>query len=173
MPHLSKGANAPVAAPAVRAVLEWPAGPGVPAPDLSALLSSAAGRVRSDADFVFYNQPERLCGAVRYLGGQGAADAFEVDSARVEPGVDRVVVCASADGAPFGRIAGSLLRLLVTATGAEIARFDIAAGSGTASVYPQGLASWRTLRRFHTPVNGNRSLRRGVPAIPARRVAFR
>ncbi|BDU00299.1 MULTISPECIES: VWA domain-containing protein [Nocardia] len=132
MPTLSKGANAPVTVPAVRAVLEWSAGPGVPAPDLSALLLSAAGRVRSDADFVFYNQPEHPGGAVRYLGGQGAADAVEVDLARIEPGVDRVVVCASADGAPFGRIAGLRLRLLDTATGAEIARYDIAAGPETA-----------------------------------------
>ncbi|MGW4325135.1 TerD family protein [Nocardia sp. NPDC004573] len=48
---------------------------------------------------MFHNQPEHPRGAVRYRGGQGVADAVEVDLARVEPDVDRVVVCASADGA--------------------------------------------------------------------------
>ncbi|WP_228835623.1 TerD family protein [Nocardia abscessus] len=81
--------------------MEWSTGPGVPALDVSALLLTAGGRVRSDADFVFYNQPGHPGGAVRCLGGHGGADAVDVDLARVEPGIDCVVVCASADGAPL------------------------------------------------------------------------
>ena len=44
-------------AAAVRATLTWPAGPGVPDIDGSALLVRETGKVASDDDFVFYNQP--------------------------------------------------------------------------------------------------------------------
>ena len=64
---LSKGANAPVAASAVRAVLSWADVTGAPDADASALLLTGAGRVRGDADFVFYNQPHHASGAVRHL----------------------------------------------------------------------------------------------------------
>uniref|UniRef100_UPI000ACA8BB2 TerD family protein n=2 Tax=Streptomyces TaxID=1883 RepID=UPI000ACA8BB2 len=57
MTTLSKGANIPITVPAVRAVLSWSAGPGVPDVDASALLLTSTGQVRSDGDFVFYNQP--------------------------------------------------------------------------------------------------------------------
>ncbi|WP_286157738.1 TerD family protein, partial [Streptomyces griseus] len=50
-----KGSNVPVDAAAVRAVLRWTPGAGVPDVDASALLLGASGRVRSDEDFVFYN----------------------------------------------------------------------------------------------------------------------
>lgn len=54
---MQKGSNIPVAAVAVRAVLRWTGGPEVPDVDASALLVGPDGRVRSDEDFVFYNQP--------------------------------------------------------------------------------------------------------------------
>ncbi|GAA2432547.1 hypothetical protein GCM10010273_05820 [Streptomyces lavendulocolor] len=50
-----KGSNVPLDAAAVRAVLCWTPGPGVPDVDASALLLGTDGRVRSDEDFVFYN----------------------------------------------------------------------------------------------------------------------
>ncbi|WP_307817814.1 VWA domain-containing protein [Nocardia acididurans] len=132
MTNLSKGANVPVAAGAVRAVLGWSGGPGVPDIDASALLLTTAGRVRSDVDFVFYNQAGHPSGAVRYAGKQGSADAVEVNLAAVEADIDRIAVCASADGGTFGQVPGLTLRLLDAAGGAEIARFDIAAGPETA-----------------------------------------
>src|SRR4051794_9208501 len=57
MTSITKGANVPLPANRVSAVLGWQAGPGVPDVDASALLLTGGGRVRSDADFVFYNQP--------------------------------------------------------------------------------------------------------------------
>ncbi|QNP67448.1 VWA domain-containing protein [Streptomyces genisteinicus] len=135
---MSKGANLPVAAAAVRAELSWREAPGVPDADASALLLTGAGRVRDDADFVFYNQPAHASGAVRHLGkrrGSGTAtDAVRVDLARVEPGVERVVLCASADGGAFGRFPGLALRLLDDGTGAELARFEMTATTETAFV---------------------------------------
>ncbi|WP_381793232.1 VWA domain-containing protein [Streptomyces niveus] len=134
MTTLSKGANLPVTVPSVRAVLSWSAGPGIPDVDGSALLLTDVGQVRSDGDFVFYNQPHHASGAVRHIGKQPGADSVEVDLARLEPGIERVALCASADGGTFGQVPGLRLRLLDAASGAELARFDMEAGSETAYV---------------------------------------
>ncbi|WP_330179248.1 VWA domain-containing protein [Nocardia sp. NBC_01503] len=132
MTNLSKGANVPVAANAVRAVLAWTGGPGVPAVDASALLLTVAGRVRSDVDFVFYNQPGHPSGAVRHLGKRGDFDTLEVNLAGVQADIERIAICASADGGTFGQVPGLHLRVVDAATDIEIARFDIAAGPETA-----------------------------------------
>ncbi|MER5870901.1 VWA domain-containing protein [Streptomyces sp. NPDC002044] len=131
---MDKGSHLPIASTGVRAVLAWTAGPGVPDVDASALLLTGAGRVRSDADFVFYNQPRHASGAVRHLGKRPGADTVAVDLAEVEPGVERVLLCASADGGSFGQVPGLHLVLLDAASGVELARFDMRAGPETAFV---------------------------------------
>ncbi|CAM5305968.1 hypothetical protein SXANM310S_00080 [Streptomyces xanthochromogenes] len=122
-----KGANVPVPAHSVRIELAWRTGPGVPDVDASALLLTG-GRVRSDADFVFYNQPAHSSGAVRHEGKRSGPDAVTdtlfVDLSRIEPAVERVVLAASADGGTFGRVPGLGIRVLDAAGGAELARFD-------------------------------------------------
>ncbi|MCX4552625.1 MULTISPECIES: TerD family protein [unclassified Streptomyces] len=122
-----KGTNVPVSAQAVRVELGWRQGPGVPDVDASALLL-VSGKVRSDADFVFYNQPEHASGAVRHEGkkpaGDTVTDTLSVDLARVEPAIERVVLAASADGGIFGQVPGLYIRLTDAADGTEIARFD-------------------------------------------------
>lgn len=62
MTVLAKGANTQIAARRVRAVVGWTAGGGVPDVDASALLVTETGKVRSDDDFVFYNQPTHPSG---------------------------------------------------------------------------------------------------------------
>ncbi|MCD9143729.1 VWA domain-containing protein [Streptomyces albireticuli] len=135
---MSKGANLPVAASAVHAVLTWTEAPGAPDADASALLLTGAGRVRDDGDFVFYNQPAHASGAVRHLGKRRAAgsvtDTVEVDLGGLEPGVERVVLCASADGGTFGGLAGLTLLLLDAGTRTELARFEMTATAETAFV---------------------------------------
>ncbi|MEU9321298.1 TerD family protein [Streptomyces sp. NPDC048295] len=122
-----KGANVPVAAQAVRVELGWRASPGTPDVDGSALLL-VSGKVRSDADFVFYNQPAHASGAVRHEGkravGGAMTDSLAVDLARVEPAIDRVVLAASSDGGTFGRVTGLYVRITDAASGRELARFD-------------------------------------------------
>ncbi|MFE9771125.1 VWA domain-containing protein [Streptomyces sp. NPDC005931] len=135
---MSKGSNLPVDAPVVRVEIAWTGGPGVPDVDASALLLTAAGRVRDDGDFVFYNQPRHASRAVTHLGkrstGAAATDTVEVDLRSLEPVVERIVLCASADGGTFGQVPGLSLRLLDAGTGGEVARFDIEAGTETALV---------------------------------------
>ncbi|MEV7086046.1 TerD family protein [Streptomyces sp. NPDC093085] len=122
-----KGANLPVTAAAVRVEVGWRAGPGVPDVDASALLL-VSGRVRSDADFVFYNQPRHSSGTVRHEGktpgGAETTDTLAVDLARIEPAVERVVLAASADGGTFGQVPGLRVRVVDAANGTEIARYD-------------------------------------------------
>lgn len=125
---MPKGSNVAVPATSVRLELGWRTGPGTPDVDASALLLTAAGKVRDDADLVFYNQPAHASGAVRHEGkrsvGDTAADSLSVDLARLEPAVERVVLAASADGGAFGQVAGLHIRVLDAGSGAELARFD-------------------------------------------------
>ncbi|MGI5449581.1 TerD family protein [Streptomyces sp. CA-243310] len=129
---MQKGSNIPVAAVAVRAVLRWTTGPEVPDVDASALLVGADGRVRSDEDFVFYNQPRHPSGAVWRLGkkqiGDAITDAVQADLRAVTPAVDRILVVASAEDVPFQRVR-DLRILLYDATpsgGAEpLASFEV------------------------------------------------
>src|SRR4051794_11720379 len=92
MATINKGANLPVNAASVRAELSWSGGVGVPDVDGSALLLREDGRVSSDDDFVFYNQPRHPSGAVRHAGKVGTADTVEVDLSALPPTVERVVL---------------------------------------------------------------------------------
>ncbi|MDX3417498.1 TerD family protein [Streptomyces sp. MD20-1-1] len=66
--------------------------------DVSGLLLTADGKVRSDDDFIFYNQPTGP--GVTYRSGAGTApDAITVDTAAVPPGIEKIVVTASPDAA--------------------------------------------------------------------------
>ncbi|MBF6301875.1 TerD family protein [Nocardia amamiensis] len=123
---MQKGANVPVPASAVRIEVAWRAGTGAPDADASALLV-VSGKVRSDSDFVFYNQPAHPSGAVRHEGkraGSTLVDVLSADLARVEPQIDAVVIAASTDGGSIGQLDGLSVRLVDSGTGAEIARFD-------------------------------------------------
>ncbi|MCK7626734.1 TerD family protein [Streptomyces sp. RS10V-4] len=131
-----KGSNVPLDATAVRAVLRWTPGAGVPDVDASALLVGPDGRVRSDADFVFYNQPRHPSGLVRHLPKTRLPDALtdtiEAELAPLEASVARVVLAASSDGGPFGGVPD--LRVLLydaAADGAEpLAVFDVVPETG-------------------------------------------
>ncbi|MEU9379607.1 TerD family protein [Streptomyces sp. NPDC048279] len=131
-----KGSNVPLKATTVRAVLRWTPGQGVPDVDASALLLGPDGRVRSDEDFVFYNQPRHPSGKVWRLGkkrvAEGLTDTIQTDLSGVEPNVGRILLVASADGIPFEHVPA--LRILLydaSAPDAEpLAHFDIKPETG-------------------------------------------
>ncbi|MFE6161015.1 TerD family protein [Streptomyces sp. NPDC056486] len=135
-----KGSNVPLEATAVRAVLRWTPGQGVPDVDASALLLGADGRVRSDEDFVFYNQPRHPSGKVWRLGkkrvaqglSEGLTDTVQTDLAGLDPAVGRVLLVASAENIAFEHVRG-LRILLYDATAGEtepLAYFDITPQTG-------------------------------------------
>ncbi|CAL9272503.1 hypothetical protein SUDANB5_00950 [Streptomyces sp. SudanB5_2050] len=124
---MSKGSNTPVPTTALRVELGWRTGPGVPDADASALLL-VGGKVRSDADFVFYNQPAHSSGAVRHEGkresGGRVTDSLLVDLTRVEPSIETVILAASADGGRFGQVPDLYIEVRDAAANTVAARFD-------------------------------------------------
>ncbi|WDF44239.1 CAP domain-containing protein [Streptomyces sp. T12] len=85
--------------------------------DVSALVTDDSGKVRGDADFVFYNQPSAP-------GARLHGDTLTLDPLRLRPGATRVTVVVSpADpGTPLGRLPSPTLQ--VTGPGGHpIARF--------------------------------------------------
>ncbi|MGC5000330.1 MULTISPECIES: TerD family protein [unclassified Streptomyces] len=90
---MTPGSNVPL--PAARVTVD------VAAPvrlDVSGLLLTADGKVRSDDDFIFYNQPAGP-GVTYRSGGGSAPDAITVDTAAVPPDIEKIVVTASPDAA--------------------------------------------------------------------------
>ena len=97
---LTQGGNAPLTAARVTVEVTAPK-----ALDVSGLLLTEAGKVRSDADFVFFNAPNGP-GVTHRPAGGGAADAIIIDTAVVPAGITKIVVTASpdAEGATFAGI---------------------------------------------------------------------
>ncbi|WP_371651978.1 MULTISPECIES: TerD family protein [unclassified Streptomyces] len=93
MTAMTPGSNLPL--PTARVAVD------VAAPvrlDVSGLLLTADGKVRSDDDFIFYNQPSGP-GVTYRSGGGTAPDAIVVDTTAVPPGIEKIVVTASPDAA--------------------------------------------------------------------------
>lgn len=108
--------------------------------DVSVLLLDASGKVRSSADFVFYNQPIALNGAVHLRdkllpdpeseeSDEGwSSDVVTVELDDVPQEIERIVVAASLDaatGRTFGDAAGVRLRLQRTSDAADLVVFVI------------------------------------------------
>ncbi|NGO81435.1 TerD family protein, partial [Streptomyces sp. YC504] len=129
MSHMIKGANVPVPTEVLRVAVSRLAQSGSPAVDASALLLDAAGKVRGDADLVFYNQPRHPSGAVSHLGategGGQLAQWLELDLARIEPVVQRVVIAASCEGGTFGAVPGLYVQAVSAASGTPVAHYPV------------------------------------------------
>lgn len=141
---MTKGSNVQLETAPVCAVLCWSTDSGVPDVDASALLLNEQGTVRSDADFVFYNQPHHPSGTVRHLvksqTHSGYRDAIETDLGAVESDVDRVLLAASADGGTFADVQDVQLLLYAGAAahdgepaGEPLLQFHIAPETGAES----------------------------------------
>ncbi len=135
---MSKGGNLPVTAGLVRATLFWSGGDGVPDVDASALLLQASGKVGSDADFVFYNQPEHASGRVKHAGKQTGPTQLRRHRHRPRPGCPPPSSgshsAASTDGGAFGQVPGLRLVISDLSAGGDIAQFAMTASDETAFV---------------------------------------
>ncbi|MCX5210278.1 TerD family protein [Kitasatospora sp. NBC_00240] len=90
---MTQGGNAPLTAARVTVEVTAPK-----ALDVSGLLLTDAGKVRSDADFVFFNAPNGPGVSHRPASG-GVADAITIDTRAVPAGITKIVVTASPDEA--------------------------------------------------------------------------
>ncbi|MFD7246131.1 TerD family protein [Streptomyces massasporeus] len=109
--------------------LGWSSPSGEGDADVSVLLLDKSGKVRSDADFYFYNNPLAADGSVQLLGkeptGDGSEDRISFDLTAVPAEVERIVVAASRyEGARFGEL-DDLKVTLADAVGEGLLRFVI------------------------------------------------
>ena len=117
---LVKGQNAPLTASTLVVTVE------VAAPaDLSALLVTANGKVRSDADFLFFNQPDGPGVSCRQPAA-GRPWRIEMRLAEVPAEIAqvRVVVSLEADGARFGSFPAPVATVLDSA-GAALVEYQV------------------------------------------------
>lgn len=110
--------------------LGWSSPTGEGDADVSVLLLDGNGKVRSDADFYFYNNPVAADGSVQLLGkeptGDGSEDRISFDLTAVPAEVERIVVAASRyEGARFGEL-DDVRVTLADAGGESLLRFVVA-----------------------------------------------
>ncbi|WP_049661561.1 TerD family protein, partial [Kitasatospora sp. MY 5-36] len=86
---MTQGGNAPLTAARVTVEVTAPK-----ALDVSGLLLTDAGKVRSDDDFVFFNAPNGP-GVSHRPASAGTPDAITVDTRAVPAGITKIVVTAS------------------------------------------------------------------------------
>ncbi|ELN4032011.1 TerD family protein [Pseudomonas aeruginosa] len=110
--------------------------------DASAFLLNASGKVRGDADFIFYNQLKSPDGSVEHTGdnrdgaGDGDDEAIKVDLSRVPVDVDKIAFTVTIHDAEnrrqnFGQVSNSFIRIVNEANGSEIVRYDLAEDAST------------------------------------------
>lgn len=104
--------------------------------DASAFMLNASGRVRSDQDFIFYNQLVSVEGSVEHMGdnrtGEGDGDDEEIviKLNDVPAQIEKIAVTvtiheADARRQNFGQVSSAYIRCVNKDTGQEIARYDL------------------------------------------------
>lgn len=104
--------------------------------DASVFLLNAGGKVRSNLDFIFYNNKRSACGSVEHMGdnqtgaGDGDDEKVNLNLGSVPSDVERVSFCVTIHDADtrrqnFGMVSRAFIRVTDGANGVEIARYDL------------------------------------------------
>ena len=104
--------------------------------DTAAFLTTGAGRVTSDVDFIFYNNLRHPSDSVIHLGdnltgiGEGDDEQIKVVLDQVPANIERIAFTVTIHEAMqrnqnFGQVSNSYIRVLDEATGAELVRYDL------------------------------------------------
>jgi tellurium resistance protein TerD len=110
--------------------------------DASVFMLNAAGKVRGEQDFIYYNQKKSAEGSVEHTGdnrsgeGDGDDESINVDLALVPADIDKISVTVTIHDAEtrkqsFGQVANAFIRIVNAVTGVEIVRFDLAEDAST------------------------------------------
>lgn len=113
--------------------------------DASLFILGVDGKVRSDADFIFYNQKEGLNGKIKHLGDNKVGGKNDDDQETILANLDDVPANVSslmitvtihefeARKQNFGMVKGAYIRLVDEKAGTEILRYDLSEEITTAS----------------------------------------
>lgn len=126
--QLVKGQNAPLGSSSVVVTVD------VAAPsDLSALMVTSNGKVRSDADFVFFNQPDGP-GVHCRQPEAGRPWRIELDLSQVPPEIDQIRVVSNLEDTSgrFGTLAVPVAKIF-DSSGAQLVQYE-ATGLSTESI---------------------------------------
>lgn len=104
--------------------------------DASAFMLSETGKVRGDADFIFFNQLKSGCGSVEHTGdnltgdGDGDDEQIKVNLTSVPANVQKVAITvtiheAEQRGQSFGQVGNAFIRVINQDTNAEVVRYDL------------------------------------------------
>ncbi|MEK5062268.1 MULTISPECIES: TerD family protein [Cytobacillus] len=104
--------------------------------DASAFLTDASGKVQSDSDFVFYNNPSGGNGSILYSSdnrtGAGAGDdeQIRIELNKVPQHIQRIAFTitihdAQMKGQNFGQVSNAYVRIYNALTNEELLRFDL------------------------------------------------
>lgn len=104
--------------------------------DGSAYLLNSSGKVRSDADFIFYNNAKSADGSIVHTGdnrsgaGEGDDESINLDLDRIPADVDKIVFAVTIHDADnrkqnFGQVSKAYMRCINADGQKEIARFDL------------------------------------------------
>jgi tellurium resistance protein TerD len=110
--------------------------------DGAVFLLNNTGKVRSDADFVFYNNLKSVDGSVIHSGdnrtgaGDGDDETVTIDLSKVPADVDKISVCVTIHEADirrqnFGQVSKAFVRCINANGNTEIARYDLSEDSST------------------------------------------
>lgn len=104
--------------------------------DASVFMLKADGKVRSDKDFIFYNNLVAADGSVKHTGdnttgvGDGDDESIEIQLAHIAPDIAKMVFAVTIHEADvrrqnFGMVNSAFIRIVNKESNAEIARFDL------------------------------------------------
>ncbi len=127
--------------------------------DASVFLLNDQGKVRSDGDFIFYNNKKSAEGAVEHTGdnltgaGEGDDEQVKIDLTKVPAEVQRMAVAVTIHEADtrrqnFGMVSSAFMRVVNQTGDAEIARYDLSEDASTETamvfgeIYRNG-AEWK------------------------------
>ncbi len=110
--------------------------------DASVFLLAETGKVRSDADFIFYNNKTDAASSVEHLGdnlsgeGEGDDEQVKVMLDNVPADIAKLSVAVTIHDAAtrnqnFGMVSNAFMRVLNAEGGAEIARYDLSEDAST------------------------------------------
>jgi tellurium resistance protein TerD len=110
--------------------------------DASAFMLNDSGKVRSDSDFIFYNQLRSADGSVEHTGdnrtgdGDGDDEALKINLSMVPQDIQRVIFPVTIHDAVtrrqnFGMVKNAFIRVVNDDTGVEITRYDLSEDAST------------------------------------------